>query len=231
MGIGDEVMALGRAQAIARRTGSSVAIVDAQGRLRHHSLWENAPGIDAAASYRLCDCPGHRPYIARYDRNRNRFIWRAWQPSPATIALTEAEDAIGRQYAGRLVFEDRLKPGAPPNKRWPHWGQVLLPPDALRVSELGLTIREAAAVLKHCRAYVGHEGALHHLAAAFGQPAVVIMGGYVGPAQTGYALANHRYLTGGAQPCGHRSLCEHCSLAMRAITPQAVVAALEEVTT
>lgn len=228
-------MAAGRAQAIYSRTGQHVCIVDHAGRPRWHPLWDGNPYLSrelAPGVYRLQDCPGHRPYIAGVQPG-GRVVWRRWPPSPATVVLSDEEDAFGRQHAGAIVIEDGLKPEATRNKQYPAWPALLrlLPPDVLRVRDLNVDIRRAAAVVKHCRAYVGHEGALHHLAAAFGRPAVVIMGGYVGPAQTGYALANHRYLTGGAQPCGHRSLCEHCSLAMRAITPQAVVAALEEVTT
>lgn len=219
-------MALGRAQAVHRRTGQPVTIVDQQRRPRWHELWDGAPGL--GGGYELLDAPGARPYIRGFDGQR--FHWRRWPPTPATIVLTAEEEAFGRTHAGRIVIEDSLKPEAPPNKQYPRWSELLpLLPAPLRVRDLGVGIRLAAAVIKHCRAYVGHEGALHHLAAAFDRPAVVIMGGYVGVQQTGYDLPQHRYLTGGAQPCGVHGHCDHCAAAMAAIEPQAVISALREV--
>lgn len=224
-------MAAGRAQAIHGRTGQRVCIVDLQGRPRWHPLWDGNPYLvrgPGSATYRLMDCPGRRPYISRFDGRR--FHWRRWHPSPATVVLTPEEEAFGRAHAGLLLIEDGLKPGAPPNKQYSRWGELLpLLGEVLRPRDLDVDIRRAAAVVKHCRAYVGHEGALHHLAAAFRRPAVVIMGGYVGVEQTGYALANHRYLTGGAEPCGMHGDCPHCAAAMAAITPESVISALREV--
>jgi len=228
VGIGDELMAAGRAQAIHARTGLTVRVVDHAGRPRWHEIWNGNPYLATDGQYILRDCPGFRPYIRRFDGRR--FHWRRWRPSPATVVLTPEEEAFGRSHVGLLLVEDGLKPDAPPNKQYSRWDELLpLLPGAVRLRDLGVNIRMAAAVMKHARAYVGHEGALHHLAAAFRVPAVVIMGGYVGPEQTGYALKNHRYLTGGAEPCGIRGDCPHCAAAMQAITPAMVRAALEEV--
>lgn len=67
---------------------------------------------------------------------------------------------------------------------------------------------------------------MHHAAAALGIPAVVIFGGYVSPAQTGYA-AQMNLFTGG-QPCGRRTECAHCADAMSDITPAMVADALHQ---
>jgi ADP-heptose:LPS heptosyltransferase len=45
---------------------------------------------------------------------------------------------------------------------------------------------EAAKWMAGCRFYVGTEGFLHHLAAAFGKTGVVLFGGYAPPDILGY---------------------------------------------
>jgi ADP-heptose:LPS heptosyltransferase len=80
--------------------------------------------------------------------------------------------------------------------------------------------RHGCAVLKRARAAVVTEGGLHHAAAAVGTPAVVIYGGYISPAQTGYD-GQVALFTGG-EPCGMRLPCGHCADAMARITPEEV---------
>lgn len=212
-------------------------IVDRAKQPRWHELWDGNPYLLRAPEpgcYILMDAPGARPYCM--GGSAEHWRWRTWPPSPATIVLTREEDAFGRRFAGKVVIEANLKPTAAVSKQYPLWRELIeamsgLPllrlrgndPEGYGVDTLATSIRQAAAVIKYAQAYVGHEGALHHLAGAFGTPAVVLMGGYVGPGQTGYNLPQHRYLTGGAKPCGTRGPCAHCEAAMRAITPDLVL--------
>jgi len=53
--------------------------------------------------------------------------------------------------------------------------------------------------------------------------AIVLFGGFVPPAVTGYPM--HRNLTGGAEACGSFNRCDHCLAAMRAISVDEVHAA------
>jgi len=71
-------------------------------------------------------------------------------------------------------------------------------------------------MLARCSLYIGPEGGLHHGAAAVGTPAVVIFGGYIHPTTTGYAA--HVNLFGADEACGNTTECQHCKLAMDAIT-------------
>lgn len=64
------------------------------------------------------------------------------------------------------------------------------------------------------------EGGLHHAAAIFGIPAVVIYGGYISPRQTGYD--GQVALFEGGEPCGWRKPCPHCAAAMGKIEPERV---------
>jgi len=61
-------------------------------------------------------------------------------------------------------------------------------------------------------------------AAATGTPAVVIYGGVISPANTGYDLHLNQYA--GGEPCGSRKPCRHCRQAMGAIGVPRVVADL-----
>lgn len=82
--------------------------------------------------------------------------------------------------------------------------------------------RDALAVLSYAGLYIGPEGGLHHGAAAVGIPAVVIFGGWVPPAVTGYA--SHINLTGGATEwCGNFAACAHCRQALDRISVDEVI--------
>lgn len=222
-----------------------IHVHDRRGRPRWHELWDGNPYLSHTLKHDseiLVQGPGCRPYIA--SGTPERWTWQPYRPHPATVVLTPAELAFGEQHAGAILVEPSLKTRAPVTKQYPigQWRDVIaslgrLPLLRLRGDEpegFGVpllhtpTIRHAAAVMRFARAYVGHEGAMHHLAAAFGIPAVVIMGGYIGPEHTGYDLPQHRYLTGPEPACGSRVACEHCDRAMRSITPDDVVRHLLE---
>ena len=82
------------------------------------------------------------------------------------------------------------------------------------------TFRDALALLSNASLYVGAEGGMHHGAAAVGVRGVVIFGGWIPPASTGYAM--HVNLTGGGDACGRLSPCSHCREAMNKITVEQV---------
>jgi ADP-heptose:LPS heptosyltransferase len=140
------------------------------------------------------------------------------------------------------MIEPHIKPGAPRNKDWgfERWQRVVnLRPDIpwLQTGPANIrplegvrfvpcpSVRHACAVMAHSLAYVGPEGGMHHAAAALSKPAVVVFGGYVSPAITGYDT--HRNLFTGGEPCGYRIPCKHCAEAMAKITPAMVVKELE----
>ncbi len=194
---------------------------------------------------RLVNGPGLRPYIA--GKSPQQWTWRHWDCTPGEIYLSDAERDFARPHAPEIVIEPTLKPNASPNKQWgmERWRRFvrlarragyrlvqLAPPGHIaldRVEMIHTTdFRLACAVLANARAYVGHEGGLHHAAAALGIPAVVIFGGFISPAQTGYAM--HRNLFSGGTPCGMRTPCAHCAAAMQNITPEQVLAELESIT-
>lgn len=244
MGIGDEIMAAGRAHELVKANAArKVAILDAQGRRRWHAIWERCPwvareGEEAGAS--LMDGPNARPYIAA--RSRAKWQWRCSPPHRCPIQLTIGELDWASEYRDAVVIAPHIKPSASPNKRWPlkSWQQLtdIFRANNCRVVQMNDSamaqpvpgaeqvvppnIWYAAALIKVCRVAIVHEGALHHAAAAVdAKSVVVIVGGYIGSDQTG-GYPNQVWLGTKNLGCGNRLHCSHCDAAMKAIEPQKV---------
>lgn len=152
---------------------------------------------------------------------------------PAPLVLDPREARLAREWARTpfVVIEPNIKAKAAPSKRWPFdrfqavarslREQIAVyqagPPGSPALDGIARlptsSFRDVLPFLKAARLYIGPEGGLHHACAAMGTPAVVIYGGYMSPAVTGYDC--HVNLTGGAAACGtHRVLCRHCVDAM-----------------
>ena len=244
MGYGDELMAAGEAMALARETGRPVTIVDRKMRARMNRLWQHNPHI--TTPYRrggacVVNGFGARPYIDYEKSTRERWVFKQYTPTPASIFFTPRERELAHKAAGRLILNPTLKANAPPGKAWPmhKWSMLakilgerfnlLAFTSGLREGELldvpkvrTKCIRDACAVLSGARGIITHEGGLHHAAAAVGVPAVVIFGGYISPETTGYD--NHVNLfSGDDRTIGWRVKNNLCSLAMEMITVHEVV--------
>lgn len=241
-------MAAAQARAEHLRSGRRVRILGANRQVRWHELWDGLPYIAAPGDHGghyafVMNGPGHRPYIEK--KRADRWIWRAHHCEAAEMRLRPEEQRFAAALADPgIVVEPGIKARASPNKDW-GWARwqtfARLAADAgIRLTQLGERVprllpgahfvytpsmRYACAVLSRARCYVGHEGGLHHAAAALGRPAVVIFGGFISPAQTGYD--GHRNLFTGGKPCGARQACEHCARAMAAIEPRMLLDELE----
>ena len=227
-------MATALARRLQERDGRRVRIVGGNGVPRWSEVWNHNPRI-AAMHERgdfavLAAGPNARHYIA--EKRRDRWVWNDVFPEPGEIYLTEAERA--QAIPAAVVIEPNLKPAANPNKRWRHWQAVVDALPGLNWIQMGQgpvlrgawhvrtpTFRDACGVMSQARLYVGHEGGLHHAAAALGVRGVVVFGGYISPAQTGYRM--HRNLFTGGVPCGSRLPCEHCRQSMDAISVEWVL--------
>jgi ADP-heptose:LPS heptosyltransferase len=243
MGWGDELMAAGQAARVSRETGRRVAILDRQGIARVHELWQDLDFISGTKGpdiETIVNGPGCRPYID-YPfsiEGGQRFTgWRARDHRPV-IARSLAE----RQRGDFILIEPTIKQQANPNKFWRRWQEVV---DAMpgatfvqcrprgdksgvlrgvRVVETS-TFVEAVQCLAGAAAYVGHEGGMHHAAAALNVPAVVVFGGAPSIEATGYP---DHFNIGTDEPCGRWLPCSHCAEIMNAITPEQVVQAVKE---
>lgn len=245
-GIGDELMVAGLCRVAQQTDPRKVRIKYEKGRPRWCDLWTHNPRIaeiDEEGDFQILEPRSNylRPYCSR--KTQTQWDWKAYRPPVGEIYFKPWETAFGRINGGHIVLEPFLKGGASPNKQWgwERWDAL-----ARMISNRGHTlvtiggnehkrlacsshiptsIRQAAAVIASARAVVVPEGALHHIAAAVGTPAVVIYGGYISPASTGYD-GQQSLFTGGGLGCGMRVACEHCRDSMAAITPEMVTEAL-----
>lgn len=249
MGYGDELMATAQARERQLRDphGRKVRVVGRDRQARWSEVFEGnpriaRPGVTGDTTH-VVNGPNARPYIA--EKTPERWTWKPWACEPGELYFSRFETEFAARHAPGIVIEPTLKAKASPNKAWgvERWDAFVALArarghDLVQLGPPGIVplegvrhiqtpgFRRAAAVLARARAFVGHEGGLHHAAAAVGVPAVVIFGGYISPAQTGYA--GHRNLFVGDAPCGNRKPCAHCAAAMAAITPDRVLHALED---
>lgn len=240
MGIGDEILVTGQVRVMQERDPRKVRIV--YEKPRWHSVWDHNPRIaqrgEQGDFQELRPREGYRrPYIRA--KNERQWTWQRWgrewggRAPRGELYFTDEERAFCEQHAGLIIIEPTIKPGASPNKQWNGWRELVhLLPDAVHMGQnqhvnVGArflhteTIRLAAAVIARARLVITHEGALHHIAAAVGTPAIVIYGGYISPEVTGYE-GQVAFFTGEGLGCGMRVPCNHCAKCMSRIEPAMV---------
>ena len=199
MGLGDDLLAAGQAKLL----GRTVKIGDGSSVWEKNPLFDYIPYIDINADEWFLDHAGKRGYTKTIDRKRERIMVDGkcvkvkmsdkirfnmdYRAEPAIIEL----EPIENDY---VIVEPHIKPGAPPGKQWNYFDKVRdcgirflqFNSDSFGCERVDATIVEAARWMAGSRGYFGTEGFLHHLAAAFGKPAVVMMGAYNHPSVVGY---------------------------------------------
>jgi ADP-heptose:LPS heptosyltransferase len=242
VGLGDELMVAGMARVAQQTDPRKVRVQYEKGKRRWCTLWDNNPRIakhEEVGDFQILE-PRER-YLRAYCSRKTleQWDWKPYRPPVGEIYFHSYELAFGKLNLDLIVLEPFVKRGASPNKQWgrDRWGKLanMLVSEGLKVATVGpqpawhlggarhvhTSIREAAALIARARAVVVPEGALHHIAAAVGTPAVVIYGGYISPEVTGYD-GQIGLFTGGGLGCGMRVQCKHCQDAMAAITPEMV---------
>lgn len=242
MGLGDNLMATGMARGASARGVKIAFGDKAKGEIRWdpHSdiIFRNNPNIAPRYLNRgsnlewIAFYKGHRIYNRQGNR---RWIWNyEFKAIPGEIFLTADERArAARVGTGFVVIEPTVPShkSVAPNKQWPveryeqlaarlaargHDVLQMVHKDGVKLKSARLVktadFRAALANLARAKLYIGPEGGLHHGAAAVGIPAVVLFGGFIPPAVTGYDT--HTNLTGGAVACGSFLSCDHCRAAM-----------------
>lgn len=251
MGWGDELMVTGQARVMQQTDPRRVQVL--YERPRWFDAYDHNPRLarpDETGDFQVLRPRQNwlRPYIeAKTDQ---QWVWKPYQAPRGELYFSPAERAFGERHAGRVIIEPHLKPGASPNKQWGwlRWNKLawLLRNRGITVTQMGpagttllegvdfiqtASLRMAAAVMSVARAALLPEGGLHHTAAVFGVPAVVIYGGFISPAVTGYAGQASLFSNSERYPlgCGMRVRCPHCQDAMSSIDPAAVADQLENV--
>jgi len=241
VGLGDEIMLSGAARK-AQQTDPRKCRVTYKGLANRWSpIWDGNPRIAkplACGDFQdlpARDMANNRPYHT--GKTAERWAYNLdFRPDVGELYFSKDEKAFGAKYPGRLILEPHIKPGASPNKRWPweFWQRLakLFIAAGMPVTQLGApgtkvldgaefvptgSFRTACSVIAGARGAVLHEGGAHHAAAAFGVPAVVIMGGFTPVELTGYPM--HRNLGASlGEACGNRLPCKHCAEWMARIT-------------
>jgi len=248
VGLGDFLMASGRARKLYQETKLPVLILGRHGTRAWSDLWDGLPYIvrrPAGRRYQtIIDGSGVRPYIAA--KTAERWTWKPYGPTPARIAFTPAELAFAEPYRGMVMVEPNVKAIGHTNKAWKRerWfdlkgclnanvgdtvqcvdakthldPKTICPPFGFGV--VTPTFRHACAVLSVCKAFVGTEGGLMHAAAAVSTPAVILWSEFISPDITGYTT--HRNIRHAGPACGMRTDCPGCRASMEAISVDEVV--------
>lgn len=194
-----------------------------------------------------------RPYIDHIDKASGRFIFKAAHPSPGQVMLTTPEKnwaaSMTKNYSPFVYIEPGVKGTVSgDNKSW-GWDRYQTVVDRLgekitfvqggpagtRVLKGARfipteTIRQALSILRCSVAYCGNEGAMHHAAAAFNKPAVVLFGGFISPDCTGYPGHTNLWVPHQDYPhgCGMMTNCQHCRDSMNSISTEEVITALSQ---
>jgi len=246
MGYGDEIIGTGLARGACER-GKRIAFGDGKQIIWGpwcKEIFKGNPNIAAPGD----EGQKNLEWIHYYKGNRfyNRagatgWVWNyEFRVTPGEIYLNKSDPTI---YPSGFVFiEPHLKKEKKglQNKDWgfDNYQKVVDElPDVhfvqcdrgaklrmLRGAQVVTTMsfRHALNILSKAALYIGPEGGMHHAAAAFGVPGVVIFGGWVPPKVLGYDA--HHNLTGNATYwCGSWTTCEHCRKALQSIAVDEVV--------
>ncbi len=225
MGLGDDILAAGQAKLL----GYPVQIGDGVATCMRNPLYKYIPYISKHAKDWFIDYGGNRGYIKeviRYGSGERIVFNMDYKAEPALIEL----EPIENDY---VIIEPHIKPGAPPGKQWPYYQSVVrgcdyrflqFNSDSLGVESVVTSIVTAARYIAGCKCYIGTEGFLHHLAAAFNKPAVVLFGAYSHPKVTGYDFHTNIWRD------VPKELGERCKKgrAMATIPPEEVIEALHD---
>lgn len=201
------------------------------------------PGSEGAADLEwIAHYKGRRLYN---HQDGNKWSWHMdFRPVPGEIFFDKGERIILARVAPGFVL---IEPNVPAhktvayNKQWSVTGFQEVADRLLReghrvvqlkysgaryrlqrVAQIRTnSFRDGLAILSRASLYIGHEGGMHHGAAALNVPGVVLFGGFIPPEVTGYA--SHVNLSAGAPACGSLKPCNHCREAMRSIRVEHVM--------
>lgn len=243
MGLGDEIMALGRAEALFEKIGHPVSICNELGQAREHDAWRGNTAWSKTSHVKIYDGAGCRPYIRNW-KHRQAVFNLDYKARAGKIWLTEEEKAFCKIEGDFMVIAPFVKKTASVNKEWPSkkYEQVIknLPIQVYQLMESDTqqplegaialytpTFRHAAAVIAKAKLVLCNEGGTHHMAASMRTKAVVIFGAFTPPSVTGYDFHENIAVETPEGYCGKYDYCQHCFEAMRQITPELVRSKVE----
>jgi ADP-heptose:LPS heptosyltransferase len=164
------------------------------------------------------------------------------------VVLSESERAWGAPYRGAIVIQSSgLSARWPtPNKEWfpermaevaarliadhpvVQVGSPKDPPVPHTHDLRGRTkLRQLAALLSHCRMFIGLESMQMHMARAVDCPSVIVYGGRLRPNEIGYVCNENLYTALPCSPCWQESRCDFDRACLSAIVAGDVIAAAD----
>jgi ADP-heptose:LPS heptosyltransferase len=238
MGLGDEILVTGQARQLQERDPRPVYVVGKDAVPRWHWLWDGNPRFtkNKCGAQILVNGPGARPYVDYSEATPERWAYTDWRVTPGELYVPRI------RKGDYVIIEPNIKRRASPNKDWgwDRWQELVrLMPD-VRFMQLGPqgtraldgvtfmradNFQDALTLLSGARACVLHEGALHHTAAAFGIPAVVLFGGML-PLNTAYS-AHVNLVVDAPEALGWRIPHPACAAAWDKIEPALVAEKLQ----
>lgn len=237
MGLGDEIMALGRAETIFEQTQRPVAICSDIQRPRFHDCWVGNPAWNPQSSVKILDGNGCRPYT-KYWLHRKAVFNLDYRARAGKIYLRPEDFKLVPDCGEYAVISPHVKRDGSPNKDWgaERWEKVienfpipvyqcLFDKTSPIKGAIGIrtpNYRQAAAIISKSRMVMTNEGGAHHMAASFGVPAVVIFGSFIPPSVTGYDFHENIAVETEHGFCGNFDRCEDCQKALTSITPELV---------
>ena len=256
MGFGDEIMATAEARELKCNHPDAAVVVGHPGCEFWSEIFANNPNITRLAEVPsgqdivwLRNYFGNRPYLNYAHANaEERQLFRAYRARRGDLYFDDQERAFAAAATTRTMgdalpiisVEPHVDFG--PNKDWgfARWQEVVdrfagrarfLQPDYGKRLLEGIepvrgSFRQYAAALARCSLHVGPEGGLHHAAAAVRTPAVVVFGGRISPAITGYDDHENLFADIDGSPCGMIAACQHCRTALTSISVEDVAAAM-----
>lgn len=253
MGYGDDIMATGLARGMAEQ-GKLAAFGDGRRIVWgpwSEEMFRNNPNIakpEQAGLSKLEWIPHYKGSRLYNKQVNGKWVWNYdFRVTPGEFYFSATENKLADAFSrGFTVVEPNVpwQKKVASNKDWGEENYAHVARELQRCGHRvvqfvhknsrrklnGVTLldfqnfRDAISVLSKADIYVGPEGGMHHAAAAVGVKAVVLMGGFIPPAVVGYD--SHVSLTGGAEACGNIEPCVHCRAAMKKITVEQVMDAV-----
>jgi len=219
-----------------------VQVLNHRGERRWHPLWagSNIVRPDERGDFpAIVNGPNCRPYVDYRRSNKLRWAFTSWRCRAARLAPIEPDP----RAAGRVLVEPHIKRTASPNKQWGRWQELVYAYPEVPWAQPGNVgtvwldgvepietrdFTDACRLIAGCEGAVFPEGALHHAAAALGRRVVVLFGGMIRPANTGYDL-HVNLAVDDPEAVGWRVKHPACDRAWSRITPDVVRTALASV--
>jgi ADP-heptose:LPS heptosyltransferase len=205
---------------------------------------------DPRTNYCKHDAPDH--CVQRHDKHVIHQICEIYGfenvELKCELYLTEDELWRSEVFKGWIVIDPDTKDEYTVNKRYPtsKWQHVVdvLNAEGHHVVQVGrktsnllrgvmdctgqTTFREAAAIIKHAKLFIGSEGGLMHAANAVGTSAVILVTGFLHPRMTCYPENKNIWIGKEHGPCGMKIRCQKCFAECMKHDEMEIVAAAKE---